>query len=73
MIASHLTNHDIPVEVWLKLFDRHELRMIARDNRIMRGRNKLDTAIHLHRGTCEGPGIGPVRTFRVQLTIGDKI
>lgn len=61
-----LTNHDIPTEVWEKQFSRDELRKLATKHGIKRGRDKLDSAINIRRGTCQN---GTIATFTVDCFI----
>ena len=62
-----LSNVQIPTSVWLYSMSREELRKIARENLVRRGRNKKDTAYNLSRGISED-GKMYSRVFEVKLS-----
>lgn len=63
---KQLTNHDIPVVLWLQVFTRDNLRKLANRHKIKRGRNAFDTAVNLKNGNRQDSTIA---TFHIELYI----
>jgi hypothetical protein len=59
-------NTDIPPELWLKRFNREQLRTIAKQVNIPIGKNDIDTAYNLSTGKTLD---GNIRRFPMDLFV----
>lgn len=65
-MKKQLTNHDIPSKVFERHFSRDELRKLAAQHGIMRGRNRLNSAANIAQGRRQNH---TVATFTITLSI----
>lgn len=64
------TNHDVCIKTWENLFSRKELRDLAEQMKIKRGRDKFTTALHIQQGNGED---GNRVTFPVKLAYSPSV